>query len=219
MRDRPPSYTDPRSVPVALRLRQVRGRLRSGGPLNPVRLSLRPSRTIGPVRSVWKRSKAARWFLGPVFLLGFATAVSLVIAGSRFWGVLTGVVTAMVGLAGQFVYPEYEKRRSAAKDRQERWSSAVDPWPWPKLDRDTREEPRLDLLDPRRQVVPFTFRGRQVDELLRWCEDPQRLALGLVNGPAGSGKTRLAVEVARRLIGGTSSGSLELPIQGERWTH
>ncbi|MCC5480492.1 tetratricopeptide repeat protein [Streptomyces barringtoniae] len=49
------------------------------------------------------------------------------------------------------------------------------------------------LLRAVHQVVPFAGRRYDLDELTRWRDDPaQKLAIRLVHGPGGQGKTRLA---------------------------
>ncbi len=57
----------------------------------------------------------------------------------------------------------------------------------------------VGLLDPHRGVVDFVGRDRELAELLGWCADGQDAPLRLVIGPAGVGKTRLAVELARQM--------------------
>jgi len=54
------------------------------------------------------------------------------------------------------------------------------------------------LLRPEAQVVPFWPRS-ELDELLAWCRAPGPVAVRLVTGEGGTGKTRLAMEVARVL--------------------
>ncbi len=54
------------------------------------------------------------------------------------------------------------------------------------------------LLRPEARVVPFWPRP-ELDELLRWCRAPGQVAVRLVTGEGGAGKTRLAVELARIL--------------------
>ncbi|HKS99966.1 MAG TPA: serine protease, partial [Rugosimonospora sp.] len=46
-------------------------------------------------------------------------------------------------------------------------------------------------------TVAYRFRERQLDRARRWCERPEPLAISLVWGPAGAGKTRLAIELCR----------------------
>ncbi|WP_367575187.1 tetratricopeptide repeat protein [Streptomyces griseoaurantiacus] len=53
------------------------------------------------------------------------------------------------------------------------------------------------LLRAVHQVVPFTGRRHDLDELARWRDDPApQLAVRLVHGPGGQGKTRLAARFA-----------------------
>jgi PST family polysaccharide transporter len=54
------------------------------------------------------------------------------------------------------------------------------------------------LLRPEGRVVPFWPRP-ELDELLRWSRAPGQVAIRLVTGEGGAGKTRLAVELARIL--------------------
>lgn len=55
------------------------------------------------------------------------------------------------------------------------------------------------LLDPRRGLVGFIGRERELSGLLDWCEDGRTRGLRLVTGPGGVGKTRLSVELCARL--------------------
>ncbi|MFJ9646134.1 tetratricopeptide repeat protein [Streptomyces sp. NPDC101206] len=53
------------------------------------------------------------------------------------------------------------------------------------------------LLRATHEVVPFTGRGTDLTELARWRDDPaEHLAVRLVHGPGGQGKTRLASHFA-----------------------
>lgn len=56
-----------------------------------------------------------------------------------------------------------------------------------------------ELLDPASRVVPFTGREAELAELLEWCRAPHPAQVRLTTGAGGVGKTRLAVEAARRL--------------------
>lgn len=53
-----------------------------------------------------------------------------------------------------------------------------------------------ELLDPRRAVVPFHGRAAELAALTRWRDGDGVLSLLLLHGPAGVGKTRLAVHFA-----------------------
>ena len=55
------------------------------------------------------------------------------------------------------------------------------------------------LLDPRRGLVDFTGRERELAGLLAWCQDGRPRGVQLVTGPGGVGKTRLSVELCARL--------------------
>ncbi len=55
----------------------------------------------------------------------------------------------------------------------------------------------VQLLDPRRQVVPFVGRDAELDELTAWLSSDRARAARLVTGPGGQGKTRLVEEFAR----------------------
>jgi PST family polysaccharide transporter len=54
------------------------------------------------------------------------------------------------------------------------------------------------LLRPEAQVVPFWPRP-ELGELLDWCRTPAQVAMRLVTGRGGAGKTRLAIELTREL--------------------
>ena len=55
------------------------------------------------------------------------------------------------------------------------------------------------LLDPRRALVGFTGRDKELADLIAWCEDGRMHGVRLVTGPGGVGKTRLSVELCARL--------------------
>ena len=55
------------------------------------------------------------------------------------------------------------------------------------------------LLRSEYEVVAFIGRGAELSELQRWCDGDQAFAARLYLGPGGSGKTRLAVDLCRRL--------------------
>jgi PST family polysaccharide transporter len=57
-----------------------------------------------------------------------------------------------------------------------------------------------ELLRPEARVVRFWPRA-ELDELSRWCRAPAHVAVRLVTGEAGAGKTRLAIEFARMAEG------------------
>lgn len=55
------------------------------------------------------------------------------------------------------------------------------------------------MLHPSRAIVPFKGRDHELRGLLDWCADPHAERLRLLVGPGGVGKSRLAVELAKRL--------------------
>lgn len=55
------------------------------------------------------------------------------------------------------------------------------------------------LLDPGRRVVPYSGHDAELADLIDWCRAPHPVQVRLTTGPGGAGKTRLAVEAARRL--------------------
>ncbi|MHA6760957.1 hypothetical protein [Streptacidiphilus sp. PAMC 29251] len=65
-------------------------------------------------------------------------------------------------------------------------------------------DPRLScsyLLDPQAQVVPYQEEGGALDQLEDWCLGPAPVDLAVVTGSGGTGKNRLATELARHLAG------------------
>jgi len=69
----------------------------------------------------------------------------------------------------------------------------------------TRRPDRLanpaTLLTARYEVVPFieALRGAQLREIESWCAAPEPVGVRLFLGPGGTGKTRLFIEVGKRL--------------------
>lgn len=55
------------------------------------------------------------------------------------------------------------------------------------------------LLAPARRTVPFIGRTAELAALLDWCTGPEAVAVWLVSGPRGIGKTRLAREAAHAM--------------------
>ncbi|WP_460887645.1 tetratricopeptide repeat protein [Promicromonospora xylanilytica] len=55
------------------------------------------------------------------------------------------------------------------------------------------------LLAPARRIVPFVGRTTELASIIDWCAGPEAVAVRLVSGPPGVGKTRLAREAAHGL--------------------
>jgi tetratricopeptide (TPR) repeat protein len=64
---------------------------------------------------------------------------------------------------------------------------------------EARDASPAALLAPERGIVPFMGRGRELAELRSWARSREPLALRLLCGLGGVGKTRLALELGRRL--------------------
>ncbi|MET7334524.1 hypothetical protein [Nonomuraea sp. NPDC005650] len=58
----------------------------------------------------------------------------------------------------------------------------------------------LTLLVPELRAVPYAGGTDVLDDLVTWATAPGPTSVRLVSGPAGTGKTRLAVEPAARLL-------------------
>jgi TIR domain len=65
---------------------------------------------------------------------------------------------------------------------------------------DERDRAPSVLLRPEHRVVPFAGRARELADLRSWATQPAALAAGLVTGSAGSGRTRLAMELCDSLV-------------------
>lgn len=150
--------------------------------------------------------RGVRWFLagvGVVVAGAVGAAVAQVLGAPAWVVVVTAGVAAALSLAGQFVWPAFTAREQATTIRWDAWAAAVDPWPWPAAG---PAHPGSRLLDARHQVARFRYRRRALADLLDWCTDPAS-PVHLLLGPAGVGKTRLAMEIAAQLPDGWTIGS------------
>jgi tetratricopeptide (TPR) repeat protein len=57
----------------------------------------------------------------------------------------------------------------------------------------------LVLLRPEYGIVPFRGRRHELEQLTQWCSTGQDISVGLLLGPGGTGKSRLAGELCRQL--------------------
>jgi hypothetical protein len=71
------------------------------------------------------------------------------------------------------------------------------------------------LLSPRSEVVSFTGLATEMTELVDWCRTGKTVDVAVVHGPGGVGKTRLAVELARRV----SDRRPEVERLADTWKH
>lgn len=84
------------------------------------------------------------------------------------------------------------------------------------LEWDREQDPASDLLRPRHAVVPFVGRERLLDELMLWREADSPLAVAVLAGGGGSGKTRTAVELSGQAErAGWTAGLLDSGARGQ----
>jgi len=70
--------------------------------------------------------------------------------------------------------------------------------PWGDFHKTRRPDP-ADLLLPGFGVVPYLFRDADLTAASAWCESAEALAVSVVPGRGGAGKTRFALELCRRM--------------------
>jgi hypothetical protein len=123
-----------------------------------------------------------------------ATYVGTVIAGvgGAVIGAASGVAVSSLGEAGRQWLDSRDKRRQLRERVFLPLSHGIPP--------ESAPTPAT-LLVAERAIVPFIGRAREISELADWCSRWNRDPLRLLVGAGGSGKTRLAREVAERLIG------------------
>ena len=119
-----------------------------------------------------------------------ATSLAAVLGAAGYW--VGGGPGAGIGVAAGVVAPLLVER---ATRRQEAVASS----------RDVQAVPRrygpAHLLEPALGVVPFTGRAAELADLEGWCLDELARLVRLVTGGGGTGKTRLALELCRRMAG------------------
>ncbi|HZN72885.1 MAG TPA: trypsin-like peptidase domain-containing protein [Micromonosporaceae bacterium] len=72
--------------------------------------------------------------------------------------------------------------------------------PWGQFHKTARSDP-ADLLRADFGVVDYLFRDAELERIRReWCETPEPLGVLVVRGVGGSGKTRFAIQLCRRMI-------------------
>jgi hypothetical protein len=78
-----------------------------------------------------------------------------------------------------------------------RWLNPPLPPSW------SNRSPRA-LLDPERRIIPLHGNGYQdqLQDLVHWCDSGHKVQIRSIKGDAGMGKTRLGVELCRRLLAG-----------------
>ncbi len=112
----------------------------------------------------------------------------MVLGAGGFW--IGGALGAGIGVAAGGLTPLLTER---ATRKQEAVESAHSDEP-PK-----RRYGPAHLLEPGLAVVPFIGRTTELSQLRAWCEDQDAGLVRLMTGAGGSGKTRLAIELARQM--------------------
>jgi tetratricopeptide (TPR) repeat protein len=112
--------------------------------------------------------------------------------------VVAGLFSGSIALLAQFAWQYYADTRAKRQGLRSEWLAATTPFP---LEREPEpDESALTLLDPHREVVRFNqTRVRNVRLLERWCETDSSAPVAVIAGPAGAGKTRLAIELCREM--------------------
>lgn len=140
----------------------------------------------------------------------FAVAVALAGAGGAATGLgapawLAGATAAVSALVAVVIADRAYASRERRKAARERRGLVLDPL------RDARPpdpDERLSLLLPGRCLVPFRGRKRELARLDTWCDGAPGCPVMMIAGPAGVGKSRLALEFASRLPAGWAAGWL-----------
>jgi tetratricopeptide (TPR) repeat protein len=163
-----------------------------------------------------RRRSGRSWFILGVIIAfcgGAAAALAQALEAPDVVVVVAGGLSAGASLAAQFIWPVVAAKRDDAVARQDRWTEHVDVWPPP--ERPARDQNALGgLLDPRRAAVGFRMRTGERAALQRWCTEPGSPAVLLLTGPAGVGKTRLAVQLATDLADSGSGWTVGAVLPG-----
>ena len=127
-----------------------------------------------------------------VIALGVWAGVAVGSIGGPWGAVVGSVLTVLAGVVTAYL-PSLrdEGRRRAAENVQAREALR-------KVGEFSASGP-AGLLDPRRGLVGFTGRERELAGLLAWCEDGRVRGVRLVTGPGGVGRHGCRVELSARL--------------------
>ena len=156
---------------------------------------------VGAVR----RAEWRVWFVAPV---AAATVAVWLIAAATVAGPTTpwlaaGGAAVVVLIALTIWQTVRTRREQRAADRRAR-REALEPLELPRLPAGVQSV--ATLIAAERAVAPLEGRGREVGELVSWCQDPRAPVVRILDGPSGVGKTRLSVEVGRALPHGWVAG-------------
>ncbi|MBU2663950.1 hypothetical protein KOI35_10655 [Actinoplanes bogorensis] len=107
--------------------------------------------------------------------------------GEWSWTLTTGLVGLAAGWAGWETWRHGRSERSAAVEARARVLAPLEP-------RDSETGGVFGLLAPGLRVVPLQGRRAELDELSEWQSGEDPTGVLVLSGPAGVGKTRLALE-------------------------
>ncbi|MGX4653133.1 hypothetical protein ACWCHM_05540 [Micromonospora sp. SCSIO 07396] len=140
-------------------------------------------------RGAWRRHA---WWVGiPGVVAGFG-AWAAVADDKTGWTVVSAAAAGVVGGFG----PTVADRLAAQREARRRGEDALRGVTSAELPASVAW-----LLHPSREVVDFLGRGWVLRQLESWAADPDAVAVRLLTGAGGVGKTRLAREFAGRLPG------------------
>jgi len=143
------------------------------------------------------------WFGVPAVVVGVVVGLlTNIVTTTPTWPVVVGLIAAVVVWVGLTVW-------QAAREEKERLGAL-------RAARDELLEPLQPglqgthtirtLLAAEHPLARFVARDTETKNLLGWCLDPAASPVEVLAGPSGVGKSRLAVEVARRLPDGWVAG-------------
>jgi tetratricopeptide (TPR) repeat protein len=138
-----------------------------------------------------------------------AVGGSAVALGAPAWlaGAVAAVSALTAGTTVDRVFRGRDERAGAKRRRRE----VLDPLREQELG---GRNDLLGLLRADRSPMPFRGRQREIGRMADWCADDAACPVMMVSGPAGVGKSRLALEFASRLPGQWEAGWLH-PGAGE----
>lgn len=152
--------------------------------------------------------KRSHWLLplGGLLLGGAGGALAGLTSDMTAWAAAAGgTASGALGLLSGVAITAAQSRRAAAATRAQaviRRDAAGDVLPLPRSVIGMDEKRPSWLLSPDQQIAPFRGRQVELDALRGWSAEPASPPVMVVSGPAGSGKTRLVIEFARRWAAG-----------------
>ena len=131
------------------------------------------------------------WFAAPVVVTGGVVwaGVGAVVTAAP-WAGVSGIVAAVVVLGGLTGWQATWNKRDA---RAAVWEPLDPPAPAP------GSHTLRTLVAPEQALAPLEARTSEKKRLLSWCTQDTEPAVALLGGAGGTGKTRLAVELAHDL--------------------